>query len=461
MRPTLSRSLCLADLARAKRLSESHLVSLGLFTVEGEGVGIPYYDAASNEVAIKARRALKARDGSFWPAGQPVIAYGLWRLEKARDARFLILVEGESDCWVLWHHGLPALGLPGAGTARTLQAEMLAGIETIYVVRETDRGGEQFVAGVTARLGQVGYDGRVFQLRCPNAKKDPAEVHALDPDGFLGRMQAAIKAATPLALGHGSSAPRTGTSSTCPMGLETTRLNTIRPEPIRWLVPEYLPLGKLVLLAGGGGHGKSTLTLHLAACLSTGRPCLGLEYTPLGPCEVLLVNCEDDFADTVVPRLLSAGADLDRIHRVDGIRRADGSPSPFSLDHYQAIEEELAARPGVRLVVIDPASAYVARAGVDDYRDSELRTLLGPLAELAARRRVTVPLVKHLVKGATTKAVQRVNGSAGYFNTVRIAHLVAPHPDDETRKLLLPAKINIGPKPATLAYQLVPLDAAE
>src|SRR5262249_11284853 len=149
-------------------------------------------------------------------------------------------------------------------------------------------------------------------------------------------------------------------------GLATTRLDLIQPKPVRWLVPGYFPQGKLVLLAGDGGHGKSALTLDMAACLTTGRPCLGLDYRPPPPAEVLLISCEDDFADTVIPRLLSAGADLSKIRRVDGVVGKDGKPVPFNLNYLQQLEEELSRRPDVRLVVIDPAVAYVGRAGVDD-----------------------------------------------------------------------------------------------
>jgi hypothetical protein len=244
-------------------------------------------------------------------------------------------------------------------------------------------------------------------------------------------------------------------------GLATTCLATIQPMPIHWLVPGVLPLGKLVLLAGDGGHGKSTLTLDMAACLTRGRPCLGREYAPLPRCEVLLISCEDDSADTVVPRLLSAGADLSRIHRVDGITTEDGKPAPFTLAHYVEMEAELTKRPDVRLVVIDPAGAYIGKSGVDDYKDSDLRGLLGPMAELAARRQVTIILVKHLIKGATAKAVHKVGGSTGYVNTVRAAFVVAPDKDDENKKLLLPIKFNLGPRPDGLAYRMAGLTIAE
>lgn len=237
----------------------------------------------------------------------------------------------------------------------------------------------------------------------------------------------------------------------------TTALDTIEPEPVHWLVPGYIPLGKLVMFAGDGGHGKSTLTLHLTAKLTQGFACLGLTYEPPEACEVLLISCEDDYADTVVPRLLAAGADLSRVRKVDGIKTSDGRPAPFSCAHYQKLQEELADRPGVRLVVIDPAGAYIGRAGVDDHKDSELRSLLDPMAELAAKQRVTIIIVKHLNKSVTAKAVHKVSGSTGYVNACRVAYVIAPDPTDETRKLFVPLKFNISKKPEGLAFRMAPL----
>jgi hypothetical protein len=243
-------------------------------------------------------------------------------------------------------------------------------------------------------------------------------------------------------------------------GLGVTSMDALSPQPLEWLVPGYLPKGKLVLLAGDGGHGKSVLTLHLAARLSRGLMPFGM----LGPCppgSTLLVSCEDDWEDTILPRLMSAGADLARVFRVDGVRDKDGKLSPFSLAHFEALEAELAGRPDVKLVVIDPAGAFVGRTGIDDHRDSELRALLGPLTELAARRGVTILLVKHLNKGVTAKAVHKVGGSGGYVNAVRAAFIVAPDPDDKQRKFFMPLKFNLGPPPASLAYRLEGLAESE
>lgn len=279
----------------------------------------------------------------------------------------------------------------------------------------------------------------------------------------LDKARARAQKTAPSRNGKHSKPPPAAGGNEPKAGLVTTCLATISPRPVEWVVPGYVPLGKLLLLAGDGGHGKSTITLHGAACTTRGLPWFGLDYSPPPPAEVLLVSCEDDYADTVVPRLLAAGADLARIHKVDGIVTDDGKPAPFSLAHYEAMGKELATRTEVRLVVIDPAGAYVGRSGVDDHKDSELRSLLDPLAEMAARHRVTVLIVKHIVKGTTAKAVHKVSGSAGYVNSVRAAYLVAHDPQVEDRRLLMPIKFNIAPKPRALAYRLeaVPADEAE
>jgi hypothetical protein len=121
-------------------------------------------------------------------------------------------------------------------------------------------------------------------------------------------------------------------------GLATTPLTEIQPVPVHLLVEGLIPLGKLTLLAGGGGHGKTTLTLEIAAGVSKGRAVLGIGYARPAAGEVLLISCEDDFGDTVMPRLLALDADLSKIHRVDGVPTKKGKPAPFSLAHYESVK---------------------------------------------------------------------------------------------------------------------------
>jgi hypothetical protein len=144
-----SRSSCtLEAYARAKRLPVDFLKSLGLSDVTYSGspaIRIPYRDQEGQERAVRFRLALeKGEEGDDrfrWRSGSnKTLPYGLWRLEGAREAGYVVIVEGESDCHTLWHHGVEALGIPGAGNFKEEWAEHLDAIEKIYAVVEPDQG---------------------------------------------------------------------------------------------------------------------------------------------------------------------------------------------------------------------------------------------------------------------------------------------------------------------------------
>jgi AAA domain len=239
-------------------------------------------------------------------------------------------------------------------------------------------------------------------------------------------------------------------------------LSGLRPKPVIWNVPGRIPAGMLGLLAGEGGHGKTMTTLELAAAFTAGRCAFGLTYPNPTRGEVLLISCEDDWERTIVPRLIALGADLSRVLRVKGVRmKSDGKTLDFHLGHFRELERLLDTKKDIRLVVIDPAGAYVGRAGVNENKDAELRALLGPLSEMANRTGATLILVKHLNKNAGVSAVQRVSGSAGYVNASRFAYMIAPDPADPGRKLMLATKNNLGLRGDGLAYRMTPIPPNE
>lgn len=226
--------------------------------------------------------------------------------------------------------------------------------------------------------------------------------------------------------------------------LVVTTFSDIDLRPLRWLVKPYVPMGKLTIIAGPGGHGKSTVTLSLGAALS--RADLSFAGIPIETrkTDSLFIACEDDVSDTLAPRALALGADMTRLHHVDGTRDEDGRLQPFGMDDMDALKDYLASHPETAMVVIDPATAFVGRAQVDDHRDSELRALLSPLADLAAEHDVAIILVMHVNKAAATKAVNRVIGSVAYVNAARSALLLGPDPEDDNRKLIVPLKSNLA-----------------
>ncbi|QDU19485.1 AAA family ATPase [Urbifossiella limnaea] len=235
------------------------------------------------------------------------------------------------------------------------------------------------------------------------------------------------------------------------------------PKPLTFLVPGFIPSGMLGMIAGEGGHGKSLITLDLIAAITTGKCPLGLDYPDgvVGSC--ILIACEDDWERTIVPRLLALGADLSKVYRIDGLKLTDGGVLDFDLSHAKQLREMVEKIGDVKLIVIDPAGAFVGRAGVDEHKDAELRSLLGPLSELANETGATVLMVKHLNKNVGVAAVQRVGGSAGYVNAVRFSYIVTPDRDDATRKLFIPLKANVLPgdlKGRAYRINVAPLDAA-
>lgn len=142
-------SLSLEELARCKRLPVDFLRSLGLSEDE-TGVRIAYHDSSGRPSAYKKRSRLKANEGSYWPKGRPLCAYGQHRLHEARKNGILFVVEGESDCWALWRHGLPAVGIPGAAATHTFIPQLIESVHTLYLHKEADTGGGIFIQGLRA-----------------------------------------------------------------------------------------------------------------------------------------------------------------------------------------------------------------------------------------------------------------------------------------------------------------------
>lgn len=190
------RPLTLAELAADKAIPAEYLRKLGVKQVRA-GVLIPYLLAdGSRARRQRVRTALKAKDGSRWAGtkGESPVPYGLWMLDRFKGD-FLVFVEGESDAWTLWHHGIPALGIPGADMAGKIEPGHVQAFRRIYVVQEPDQGGRTFVAGVVTRLQKIGWAGEVLVIQMPTTAKDPNELHKQDPAGFNAAFRALLQSA--------------------------------------------------------------------------------------------------------------------------------------------------------------------------------------------------------------------------------------------------------------------------
>ena len=191
--------LTLEQLAAAKALPVEHLRAFGCstFTYLGRSaVRITYVDETGAELSVRYRVALKGDDKFRWKAGARAKGklYGLGRLHTAREAGYLVLVEGESDAWTLDLHGFPVLALPGAGMWDEANSSLLADVATVYVLVEPDRGGETMLSW----LGSSSLRDRARLVQLTGAK-DPSELHIDDPTLFAERFELALQQATPWA----------------------------------------------------------------------------------------------------------------------------------------------------------------------------------------------------------------------------------------------------------------------
>jgi putative DNA primase/helicase len=232
-----------------------------------------------------------------------------------------------------------------------------------------------------------------------------------------------------------------------------TRLADVRPEPVSWLWPGRIALGKLTLIAGDPGLGKSFLTLDLAARVSRGAPWPDARVVAQPAGGVVLLSAEDDVADTIRPRLDAAGADVRRIVALQAIRGGRGGERMFDLaGDLPALEDAIASEAGCRLVVIDPVTAYLG--GTDSHNNADVRGLLAPLGQLAAAHRLAVVAVTHLNKSAGGAAIYRTMGSLAFAAAARAAWAVVKDDADPRRRLLLPIKNNLAPDTGGLAYSI-------
>jgi len=229
----------------------------------------------------------------------------------------------------------------------------------------------------------------------------------------------------------------------------------IKAEPVRWLWPGRIPRGKLSLLIGDPGLGKSLVTVDIAARVSR-----GLSFTDGAACEpggTIFLSAEDDAADTIRPRLDAASADVSRIHALESVRvpLADGTTGEkqFSLETDIAhLESALARIHNPLLVVIDPISAYLG-GRADSHANADVRALLAPVAAMAMRSSVAVLAVTHLRKSPGA-AVHRAIGSIAFAAAARAVWIVVPDPEDESRRLMLAVKQNLAAPTAGLAFRV-------
>jgi putative DNA primase/helicase len=233
-------------------------------------------------------------------------------------------------------------------------------------------------------------------------------------------------------------------------GLRVIRSSEVEPELIEWLWKDRIPLSKLTLFSGNPDVGKSLVSLDVAARLSCGKD-FPDGANSLGECDILILASEDDPADTIVPRLMAAGADLDRIHLLTSTSTTDSERS-FALDSdIGLLREHLTQNPDIRLVIIDPISNYLGRAEIN--KEQELRRVLTPLVNLARDANCAVLTIAHFNKQIGADAIHKTGGAVGLVGIQRMGWAFTKSPDDPDLRLMLRIKGNISTVSKGLSYR--------
>lgn len=235
-----------------------------------------------------------------------------------------------------------------------------------------------------------------------------------------------------------------------------TLLSEVEAQEVHWLWERRIPLGKITILDGDPGMGKSLLAMNVAACVSTGRPMADGTVGRQGG--VVLIAPEDGAGDTIKPRLEAAGGDPSQVLLLNTVesfdtKRVEIYQRPFSLSQDLEVEEAIKQMNAV-LVILDPLMAVLGYT-IDSSRDQEVREVFTPLAQLAERTGCAVLIIRHLNKGGSENPLYRGAGSIGIIAAARIGMIVAQDPDDEAKRILATTKNNLSKKAANLIYRVV------
>jgi hypothetical protein len=365
----------------------------------------------------------------------------LYRLPKVLEAlaadQPIFVCEGEKDAVALGKAGYVATCNPGgAGKWRDEYSQVLAGADVV-VVADRDQAGYRHARQVARSLEKVNATVRVVE---PMEGKDAADhLTAGRTVEEFALIDAELDALCGVPTSNGQRSPRQsdspGQADDTPRYLALTAASSIRIDRPRWVWDRRIPIGGTTLMPGREGLGKTLLVCWLAARLSRGQ----LDGEWLGqPADVVYVGHEDDRSTVLVPRLVAAGADLDRFYFVD---IPSGGTFSLNVDLETLVAAVRDDGRNVALVVIDPLDSQLG--AIDSHKKAEVQTTVGRLAIVTQQLRCGGLGLAHFSKAATTDLLTKVVGSVGFTTSVRSVLGVGEHPQDATERVCVLAKANM------------------
>ncbi len=225
--------------------------------------------------------------------------------------------------------------------------------------------------------------------------------------------------------------------------LSLVRMSDVQLQEVKWLWKPYIPFGKITIIQGNPGEGKTTFALRLAAACSSGVSWPGMEIAE--PFNVIYQTAEDGLGDTIKPRLIEAGADETRVLNI--IEDTD----PLSLSDKRI--EDAIIKTGAKLMILDPIQGYIGEK-IDINRANEIRSVLKKVAAVAERTGCAIVLVGHLNKAQGSSSAYRGLGSIDFRAAARSVLLVGRLRKEPNVRVIVHDKSSLAPEGKSLAFNL-------
>jgi 5S rRNA maturation endonuclease (ribonuclease M5) len=410
-----------------------------------------YHNADSSE-ALKVLRFELVDDKAYrpihpfkgkWKLGDPAGPLPLYRLPELTTSKVVFVVEGEKCADALRAIGVPATTSPhGAASAEKSDWAPLAG-KAVVILPDNDDAGRKYARDVARLLVKLDPPALVKIVELPGV---PAGGDIVEYLAAGGTRESLIALA--------DSVPWIDPAELIG-GPLLTCLADVESREIQWLWAGRIALGRITLLVGRPGEGKSFLTIDMAARVTTGTPWPDGRGCPRG--SVILVCAEDDPGDTIRRRLDAHHADARKVHLLSAVRRIDCEGKKhdvlFTLADVAALESALKTHPDCRLIVVDPIGSFLG-GDTDAHRDNEVRGVLAPVGKLAEKYGPAVLVVAHRRKASGSSADDLALGSRAFTGIARAVWHLSRDKVDRDRRLFLPGKNNLASEGDGLAFTI-------
>jgi hypothetical protein len=416
-----------------------------VWTYPGDTERVARFDCADGSKEFRPVH----RVGTHWHIGDPK---GLWPLYLGRaldalpNSGPIYVVEGEKCCDIAVNGlGMRAVtSSHGASSAAKSDWSKLARHDgEIILIPDNDDAGEKYVRDVAGLIFSENPHARLKIVRLPGLPPGGDIEQFKDAGGRRNQIKA-IAAETATLEPH---AVLGGPVLVCMADVERTEID--------WLWPGRIPLGRITMLVGQPGLGKSFLTCDMTARVTTGADWPDGKKCPTG--SVILICGEDDPGDTIRPRLDAHSADVKRVHLLSMVRRTgeDGKLHEvmFTLADLPSLETALKTTRDCKLVVIDPIGSFIG-GKTDTDKDNTVRAVLAPVAELARKHDVAVLIVAHRRKANGNSADDLAMGSKAFTALARAVIHLSRDPQNKERRLMLPGKNNLAREGDGLAFTI-------